>query len=603
MVKSLPVRSAVPVEETWNLSSLFSDSEEFNRASESLEQDAEALSQKTQGTIADAPSAIQALTDYLAFLEKLIPLSTYASLTISTDQTNDEAQLQSSKFGAAAAKISSKLSFINSELLALPKETLEQAMQESTEFKVFLEKLLRKKPYQLHPEVEKSLAAYSSTFSAPYGLYNTTKMVDMNFEDFEVNGQKYPLSYVSFEGDWEAEPDTELRRAAFEAFSKKLKDYQHTTAKTYDMHLQTEKTTADLRGYDSIFDYLLINQEVDRSLYNRQIDLITKELAPHMQKYAKLLQKVHGLNRMTFADLKISLDPNYEPEITVEESKKYIDDSLSIMGPDYLEMIDRSYSERWIDFAQNKGKSTGAFCSSPYGDHPYILISWTGRMNEVFVLAHELGHAGHFYNANREQNALNARPSLYFIEAPSTMNEMLVANHLLKNSEDPKFKRWVISSIVARTYYHNFVTHLLEAAYQRNVYERIDEGKSVNASILNSIKRGVLEEFWGDAVDITEGAELTWMRQPHYYMGLYPYTYSAGLTISTQVSKRILNEGQPAVDEWLEVLKAGGTKTPVELAQMAGVDITTEQPLRDTIAYIGELVDELERLTEEIEKE
>ena len=167
-------------------------------------------------------------------------------------------------------------------------------------------------------------------------------MVDMNFEDFEVDGQTYPLSYVSFEGDWEAEPDTELRRTAFDAFSKKLKDYQHTTAKTYDMQLQTEKTTADLRGYDSIFDYLLFNQEVDRSLYNRQIDLITKELAPHMQKYAKLLQKVHGLDRMTFADLKISLDPSYEPEITVEESKKYIDDSLSIMGPDYLEMIDRS---------------------------------------------------------------------------------------------------------------------------------------------------------------------------------------------------------------------------------------------------------------------
>src|SRR5690606_12518569 len=156
--------------------------------------------------------------------------------------------------------------------------------------------------------------------------------------------------------------------------------------------------------------------------------------------------------------------------------------------------------------------------------------------------------------------------------------------------------------IVARTYYHNFVTHLLEAAYQRKVYERIDAGQSVNAGVLNSLKRGVLEEFWGDAVEITPGAELTWMRQPHYYMGLYPYTYSAGLTISTQVSKRILNEGQPAVDEWLEVLKAGGTKTPVELAQMAGVDITTDQPLRDTIAYIGELIDELEVLTAEIEK-
>src|SRR6185312_9162672 len=241
--------------------------------------------------------------------------------------------------------------------------------------------------------------------------------------------------------------------------------------------------------------------------------------------------------------------PNYEPKITIEESKKYIDDALSIMGDDYVNMVDRSYKERWIDFAQNKGKSTGAFCSSPYGNHPYILISWTGSMEDVFVLAHELGHAGHFYNANREQNVFNARPSLYFIEAPSTMNEMLMANHLLANSNDPKFKRWVISSIVARTYYHNFVTHLLEAAYQRKVYERIDEGGSVNANVLNQLKRGVLEEFWGEDVEITNGAELTWMRQPHYYMGLYPYTYSAGLTISTQVSKRVLNEGQPAVDE------------------------------------------------------
>jgi oligoendopeptidase F len=263
-------------------------------------------------------------------------------------------------------------------------------------------------------------------------------------------------------------------------------------------------------------------------------------------------------------------------------------------------MLKRSYDERWTDFAQNKGKSTGAFCSSPYGVHPYILISWSGSMEDVFVLAHELGHAGHFYNANREQGVFNARPSLYFIEAPSTMNEMLMANHLLKNSDDPRFKRWVIASIVARTYYHNFVTHLLEAAYQRKVYERIDAGQSVNAGVLNELKRGVLEEFWGSDITIEEGAELTWMRQPHYYMGLYPYTYSAGLTISTQVSKRILDEGEPAVNDWLEVLRAGGTKSPVELAKMAGVDITTDAPLRDTISYIGSLIDQLEQLTEEV---
>lgn len=601
MVKGLPARSEVTVEETWNLEDLFSSEKEYQNAISELVQLVDSFHSNFKGKITDSDSAIEALTGYAAVYEKFTPIGAFASLAFSTDQTDNEAQMRSGKFSSIAASISSKLSFVDSELLELSMDELNEAMNKSEEYAHYLKELIRQKPHQLHPEVEKTLAAYSSSFSAPYGLYNTTKMVDLSFEDFEVNGKKYPLSYVSFEGDWEAETDTEVRRAAFDSFSKQIKNYQHTTAKTYDMKLQIEKTTSDLRGYDNIFDYLLFDQEVDQSLYNRQIDLITSELAPHMRKYAKLLQDVHGLDKMTFADLKIPLDPSYEPKITIEESKKYMNDALAIMGDDYLDMVNRSFDERWIDFAQNTGKSTGAFCSSPYGSHPYILISWSSRMNEVFVLAHELGHAGHFYNAHKKQNIFNSRPSLYFIEAPSTMNEMLMANHLLENSDDPKFKRWVISSIVARTYYHNFVTHLLEAAYQRKVYERVNAGENVNAGILNEIKRGVLEEFWGDAVEITPGAELTWMRQPHYYMGLYPYTYSAGLTISTQVSKRILSEGESAVADWLEVLQAGGTKTPVELAQMAGVDVTTEQPLRDTIAYIGELVDELIKLTEEIE--
>ncbi|MFC4410927.1 oligoendopeptidase F [Chungangia koreensis] len=598
---TVKLRSEVNVEETWNLKDLFETEEAFNQAIKNLTEAVDQFVEKHKGKITDAVSAIHALKDYEKIYEMVIPAGTYASLSLSTDQTNDEAQMRASKFDSTAAKVFSKVSFLNSELSELPAETIEEAMNESAEFKNYLEKLLLFKPHQLHPEVEKTLAAFQSSFDAPYGLYNTTKLVDMNFGEFEVNGKMYPLSYNIFEGSLEADPDAEVRRAAYKAFYDKLKDYQHTTAKTYDAHLQTEKTTSDLRGFDNIFESLLFDQQVDRELYNRQIDLIMSELAPHMRKYAKLLQKVHGLDKMTFADLKIPLDPTFEPKITVEESRKYMQDGLQIMGEDYINMVNRSFDERWIDFAQNKGKSTGAFCSSPYGVHPYILISWSGSMDDVFVLAHELGHAGHFYNAHKNQNVFNSRPSLYFIEAPSTMNEMLMANHLLKNSDDPRFKRWVISAIIARTYYHNFVTHLLEAAYQRKVYERIDAGESVNAGILNTYKRSVLEEFWGEDVEIQEGAELTWMRQPHYYMGLYPYTYSAGLTISTQVSQRILKEGQPAVNAWLEVLQAGGTKTPVELSKMAGVDITTEQPLRDTIAFIGSLIEQLETLTNEIE--
>ncbi|MBK3494950.1 oligoendopeptidase F [Viridibacillus sp. YIM B01967] len=601
MKKSFPPRIEIPVEQTWDLSPLIASDEAFFAGIAEVEQDALAFNQKYAGNITDAEAVVQVLTDYEQLYVKFVPYSAYASLSFEVDKTNDEAQMRASKFGSVASKVGSQLSFVDSDISALSTEILEEATAIAPQFKNYIHQIIKKKAYQLHPEVEKTLAALSSSFDAPYELYNTTKLVDMKFDNFTANGESFPLNYSLFEGDWELETDVNIRRAAFEAFSNKLREYQHTTAKTYNTHVTTEKTLSDLRGYESVTDYLLFDQEVDRTLYNRQIDLITTELAPHMRRYAKLLQKVHNLDKMTFADLKISLDPEFEPMITVEESKNYIEKALSVMGEDYMEMIEKSYSERWIDFAQNEGKSTGAFCSSPYGYHPYILISWTSRMNEVFVLAHELGHAGHFVNAHKKQSLFNSRPSTYFIEAPSTMNEMLMANYLLETATDARFKRWVISSIISRTYYHNFVTHLLEAAYQRKVYDKIDAGESVNANVLNRIKRDVLEDFWGDAVEITEGAELTWMRQPHYYMGLYPYTYSAGLTISTQVSHRILNEGQPAVDNWLEVLQAGGTKTPVELAGMAGVDITTDQPLLDTISFIGDLIEQLEALTAEIE--
>ena len=599
-MEALPLRKDVPVEETWNLADLLAKETDFDPALAQVVADATNFERTYKDTITDSQKVIDVLAAYEALQESIVPIGAYASLNLEVDRTDDAAQMRAAKFGSAVAKISSSLSFVRSELLNLPATTLEEAAKLSPLYKNFLDELLKQKPHQLHPEVEKAIASLSATFEAPYETYNTTKLVDINFGEFEVNGTSHPLSYVLFENDWELEADTDIRRAAFEAFSSKLRDYQHTTAKVYNTHVQQEKTMANLRGFDSVIDYLLFDQDVDRELYNRQIDLITKELAPHMRRYAKLVQKAHGLEKMTFADLKIALDPSYDPKVTIDGAKDYIKKSLAVMGDDYNQMIEQAFNERWIDLAPNKGKSTGAFCSSPYGSHPYILISWNQRMNEVFTLTHELGHAGHFANAHAHQSYFNSRPSLYFIEAPSTMNEMLLANYLLTHNEDTRFKRWVVSNIVSKTYYHNFVTHLLEAAYQRKVYELIDNGESVNATVLNQLKRSVLEDFWGDAVEITEGAELTWMRQPHYYMGLYPYTYSAGLTISTQVSQRILKEGEKAVEEWLAVLQAGGTKTPVELAKMAGVDITTDQPLRNTISYIGDLITQLEQLTKEI---
>lgn len=601
MAKVLLERNQVDEKLTWDLSAIFKTEKEFENAVKEAEELTKELEESFKGKLNKADN----INECLDKLKRLAELSTlagsYSYLAVAVDQKNEENQARQMKISNIGSNIQSRISFIESEIIQSEEEIIKEAMESSQENKNYLKEIMRKKEHALHPEVEKTLSALSSTLGSPYQIYNRAKLADMEFGTFTVDGEEYPLSFNLFEGEWEYEHNTKIRRAAFEAFSKKLREYQHTIAGAYQTQVQKEKTMASLRGFDSVIDSLLSPQQIDRELYNRQIDLIMKHLAPHMRKFAKLLQKIHGIEEMTFADLKLDVDPDFEPEITVEESKKYIEGALSVLGDDYLEMVKRAFDERWIDFVQNKGKSTGAFCSSPYGSHPFILISWTERMREVFVLAHELGHAGHFYLAQKNQNIFDTRPSQYCIEAPSTMNEMLMANYLMKNTEDKRMKRWVLSSIISRTYYHNFVTHLLEAAYQREVYRIIDEGGSIQAPVLNKLKRQVLEEFWGDTVKINEGAELTWMRQPHYYMGLYPYTYSAGLTIATEVSKRVLNEGEKALEDWKNVLRLGGTKDPVEFAKMAGVDITTEKPLLNTIEHIGNIIDEIISLTEELD--
>ncbi|HCG75723.1 MULTISPECIES: oligoendopeptidase F [Staphylococcus] len=600
MTQGLPLRKDVPTQETWDLKDLFENDEAFYQTLNQVLQSSKAFKSTYQNQLKDIETVERALKDYEDILIQLDRLYNYPELRVSVDATNEEAQKVNAKLNTMSGKIAGLLSFVDSEILALPEDMLNQLQQQSN-YPHFIKQLKDRKPYQLSTEVEQVLATLTPTLRSPFELYGTTKSLDIDFESFEHNGMTYPLDYATFENEYEDNPDAEFRIKSFKVFSDSIRKYQNTTAATYNMQVQQEKIEADMRGYDSVIDYLLQDQEVTRDMFDRQIDVIMSDLAPVMQRYAKLIQRVHGLDKMRFEDLKISIDPSYEPDISIEESKKYIYGALNVLGEDYVKMLESAYDNRWIDFAQNKGKDTGAYCASPYFTHSYVFISWTGKMAETFVLAHELGHAGHFTLAQKHQNLLESEASMYFVEAPSTMNEMLMANYLFNSSDDPKFKRWVIGSILSRTYYHNMVTHLLEAAYQREVYRLVDEGESLTAPLLNKIMLDVYERFFGNAVEMTDGVELTWMRQPHYYMGLYSYTYSAGLTIGTVVSQKIKNEGQPAVDQWLETLKAGGSKSPVELAQIAGVDITTEAPLKATIKYISELVEELETLTDQIE--
>ena len=597
----LNARKDVPVNETWDLSLIFAAEADFEAAVEK----AKALADTLEKTYKNALTTPESIAGCLALYEELEILlyqtTSYTSLAVSVDYTDTEAQKKDAKMTALAAEIGSRLSFIESEIADAPEELIRAAMDKTGRAKHYLAEILREKPHRLSAETEKVLAALSPVFNAPYDIYHMTKLADMKFGSFTVNGREYPLGYSLFEDEYEYEADTDVRRAAFRAFSDKLREYENTTAATYNTYLTQQRIMAKQRGFADMFEADLFTDHVTREMYDRQIDLITEKLAPAMRRYARLVGKMNKLDRVTFADLKLPLDAEFDPRVTIGESREYVRSALSVLGQDYADMVDEAYDKRWIDFARNVGKETGGFCSSPYGCNSYILLSWNNRMADVFTIAHELGHAGHFRLCNGAQSLFDTNVSGYLIEAPSTMNELLLAQDLLRKNTDKRFRRWVLSSLIGHTYYHNFVTHLREAWYQREAMNIIEQGDAVNAETLSGIFRKNLETFWGDAVELTEGCELTWMRQPHYYMGLYSYTYSAGLTLATQAALNIAAEGESAVARWRAMLEAGSTRDPLGLAAIAGINLSTPDALEHTIAYISGIIDEIAALTEEID--
>jgi oligoendopeptidase F len=589
-------RAEVATEATWNLADLFATHDAW-RAELAAVEEAAATVTRHKGKLREGAATLLAcLGARDALLARLQHVHTYAGLRLAEDGTDPARQADSATASAVYARVDAAIKFVDTEILELPGGTVAKWLETEPLLQVHrteLDDLMALKPHMLSAQTERVLASLGEVMEAPYTIYDRAKTSDMRFEPFTSGGRTHENTFNLYEWSYEISPDTELRRAAWRSFCDGLAPYQNTFAGTFGTEVSKNIALAKARGYDSAESYLLQSHKVPRELYTNILDTIQSELAPHMQRYARLRQRVLGLDKLLYCDIKAPLDPSYQPSIGFDEAGSLILAALAPMGPDYVAMISDAFRQRWIDRVNNVGKSSGAFCASPYRVHPFILMTWTDSMRDAFILAHELGHAGHFSLAGRSQPYVNTRPAMPFVEAPSIMHEVLLARHILADASDPRVRRWVLMQVLG-TYHHNFVTHLLEGELQRQVYRLAEGGEAVTASLLNDRKRAILQKFWGDTVQIDDGAAMTWMRQPHYYIGLYPYTYSVGLVAATALAEKASREGDAAFAGWLDVLRAGGTLQPLELMRKVGIDLSSPQPIRDAVAYVGRMVADLE---------
>ncbi|MCF1202429.1 oligoendopeptidase F [Streptococcus pyogenes] len=594
----LKKRSEFPENELWDLTALYKDRQDFLLAIEKALQDIDLFKRNYEGRLTSVDDFTQALIEIEHIYIQMSHIGTYAFMPQTTD-FSDESFAQIAQAGDDfMTKASVALSFFDTALANADLDVLD-TLEKNPYFSAAIRMAKIQKKHLLSPDVEKALANLREVINAPYDIYTKMRAGDFDMEDFEVDGKTYKNSFVSYENFYQNHENAEIREKAFRSFSKGLRKHQNTAAAAYLAKVKSEKLLADMKGYASVFDYLLAEQEVDRSLFDRQIDLIMTEFGPVAQKFLKHVAQVNGLEKMTFADWKLDIDNDLNPEVSIDGAYDLVMKSLAPLGQEYTKEIERYQTERWVDFAANANKDSGGYAADPYKVHPYVLMSWTGRMSDVYTLIHEIGHSGQFIFSDNHQSYFNTHMSTYYVEAPSTFNELMLSDYLEHQFDDPRQKRFALAHRLTDTYFHNFITHLLEAAFQRKVYTLIEEGGTFGADQLNAMMKEVLTDFWGDAVDIDDDAALTWMRQAHYYMGLYSYTYSAGLVMSTAGYLNLKNNPD-GTKEWLDFLKSGGSRTPLDTAMLIGADIATEKPLRDTIQFLSDTVDQIISYTEEM---
>ncbi|KQL52875.1 hypothetical protein AN964_04650 [Heyndrickxia shackletonii] len=602
------LRKDVPEEETWDLTPIFASVDEWEQSFLALEKKIDDLLLGNDTlTLSSARNLLNSLKRYDELQEKLNRVSSYAMYKFSEDESDAENQAMMGRSLSLVAKGRQvATNFSNDILSQLDIAKIDQWKKEENglnEFSRFLDRFDQVRDKVLSPDIEMALATMSETLRTPEVIYHAVTSSDMKFEPVkDRNGKEFSVSIHMYFTQIETSPDTVLRRNAYRSLSNGLKTYQHTLAKSLISEVNKNISLAKLRGYESAKDMLLqfsladnfySGDGVSSQFFGDILDTFRNELSPHMQRYAKLRKKQLGLDKLLFSDVKAPLDPEFDPPISYKEAGEIITDAVGVLGPEYQNEMARVFSERWVYRGDNVGRRMIAFGGGVHGVHGYSFYPWGGNLFDMLLLGHELGHTLHYSLSMKNQRFINNTQSQLFVEAPSTLVEQLVVNYLKENRDDPRLKRW-LNMYLMMSYHHNCVTHVLEAELLRRLYDLAENKQPLSTFIISETKGSILSEFWGDTVEMDEGAKLTWMRQPHYYMGLYPFTYSVGISASTIMAERIQKEGQSAGKQWTEVLKQGGNMNGFDLYKMAGIDMSTTESLRKAIAKVGSIVDELE---------
>ena len=596
-VSIIPERNEIPEEYTWDLRDLFPDDEAWTAEFQALTALPAEIAAYA-GTLGERPGR---LLDWLKLsdevgvrLEKLLG---YASRKSDQDIADGFYQDMRSKAVACYVGIAGASAFATPELLAIPDDTLDRFYAECPALEVYrrsLTRIRRMRDHILSPAEEKLLAGAGEMADAPDAIASALRNADLRFEDaIDSEGKAHPLSTGTFGPLMESE-DRALRKSAFENLYAKFGEFKNTVAATLDAQFKKLRFFCDARRYPTTLAAALDGTEVPESVYLNLIEAVHRNLDA-MYRYVALRKKLLGVDELHMYDVYTPVVKDAAVKIPYDEAKATVLDALSVLGEDYVELLKTGFSSRWIDVYENRGKRSGAYSSGSARPHPYVLLNQKDTLDSMFTIAHEMGHALHSWYSCHNQPVNTSDYVIFVAEVASTCNEILLMRYLLNRTKDVKERAYLINHFLDQ-FKGTIYRQTMFAEFELEMGRMAEAGEALTADALCEKYLALNNLYFGSDMVSDEEIALEWARIPHFFYNYYVYQYATGFSAAAALAERILTLGAPAVADYKRFLSGGCSTDPISLLKIAGVDMSTPEPVNAALKLFGELVDELESL-------
>lgn len=600
MASELLKRSEVKEADTWNVKDMYPTTEAWENELKIITGIVDKIASYEGNVTATAENLLAVLEHLASAGEKIEKAFNYAERLFDEDQTNTTHQAMSAKVYSLYAAMGSKTAFADPEIIAASDETLEAFYKELPALELYrkqIAEIRRMKEHCLSAEMEKLLAMTAEMSQTPADTFSILNNADLVFPEIEdENGEKVRITHGRY-GQFLQSADRRVRKDAFENLYQTYKQFLNTSASLYCGNVKQQVFHAKARKYASSLECAVDANNVSSSVYHNLIDTVNKNL-DKMHQYVSLRKKCLGVEELHMYDIYTPMIADVAKKISFEEAKETVLKALAPLGEDYVNKVKEGFENRWIDVYENQGKRSGAYSAGAYGCHPYVLLNYNGTLDDMFTLAHEMGHSMHSNYSNEAQPYIYAGYKIFVAEVASTCNEILLMEYLLKNTTDKKERAYLLNHYLD-SFKGTVYRQTQFAEYEMLTNKMYEDGESLTADNLSSVYLELNKKYYGSDIISDDQIAYEWARIPHFYYNFYVYQYATSYCAAFSVAHKILEEGTPAVERYKKFLSGGCSMAPVELLKIAGVNLETPAPIQDALNAFGEIIKEMETLVED----